>query len=113
MAFALDQGRTSIEPDAQLARGVLVGKARIAPQVRHKRDAVAADGVVAQRHLARHLARLDAHARLEPLALAIDEADQRDRHAEEQRGAGYHPVARWLRLPVEYVQTGIAAAPPP
>jgi hypothetical protein len=60
--------------------------------------------VTAERHVAGRLDGVEPEAGLEPLAVRVDQAHQRDRHAEQPAGEPCDPVEALLRRRVEHVQ---------
>ncbi len=76
--------RAGVETQARPARDQRVGaEALVLRGVRHEADAVLQDGVCAEGDPAGRLRELQAAARLEPLAVLVDERDQGDRHTED------------------------------
>ena len=87
VALGTDQRRSGIETHTALADDErVIGESRVGASVVDDHHFGAADGVVAEGDLARRLAHGQADARLEPLALAVDQAHQRYRHLEPARG---------------------------
>ena len=77
------QRRARVEADVRCPGDQRIGrKARVGCGIGHHHDRVAGDGVAAEAVAAAGLGRLQPVARLEPLAIGIDEADQRNRRIE-------------------------------
>mmetsp|Transcript_59389 Transcript_59389/g.140279 ORF Transcript_59389/g.140279 Transcript_59389/m.140279 type:complete len:1259 (-) Transcript_59389:615-4391(-) len=67
----------------------VVGKTRVGRGIGHLEDRVVEDGAGAQGVLARRFVHRQADLGLEPLAVGVDQAEQRDRHAADD-GRGLH-----------------------
>ncbi len=83
-AIVGDQGRPGVKADERIARDQRVaGEARVRAGVFDHHDIGLPDGVVAEGEVARRAADIDAHPGLEPLPVAVDEADQGNGHAQD------------------------------
>ena len=82
----------------------VVGEALVEQRIRNHQRLRQQDGVGAEGLLARCLLRLQAGARLEPLALRIDERNQRDRNIEHLRRQPRDAVEALLLRRVEQLQ---------
>src|SRR5262245_32507385 len=71
-----------VEPDAEREGGRVLGEPRVLDGIRDLHHIRAEDGVRAERLIALGLRDVDPDAGLEPLTVAVDEGDQRDRDAE-------------------------------
>ena len=79
-----------------------VGEPRISGGVlHHELPRRLEDGVPAERHRARRLAAVESDAGLEPLAIGVDQAHDRHRHAERPRRESDDPVEALLGTAVE------------
>ena len=99
-------GSAGVEADVGVPGDERVGgEAGIPRRVRHLQEPGVADGVIAERHVARRL--VDAgqsDVGLEPLALRVDQGDQRDRHVAQLRRRARDGVERRLCQRVEHAQ---------
>jgi hypothetical protein len=106
LAARRHQRRAGVEADVGLGdeQGI-VGEARIGSGVRHDEQTALEDGVPAERHRARRLGEICADARLEPLAMLVDERQQRDRRLADERRQRRQIVERLLGRGIEDVVT--------
>ena len=113
-AVAGDQGGAGVEANVRVTDDQrIVGEARVGAGVRHLEDVVLQDGVGAEGERPRGLGGGQADARLEPLAMLVDEADQGDRCAADLAGELGEAVEGLLRRGVEdrVAQEGAQAGP--
>jgi hypothetical protein len=107
-----DERRARVEADAGIGGDErVVAEALVAPRVRDDEQAGLPDGVRAEGRLARRLGDVQPDARLEPLAVVIDEADQGDGRLAELRREARDVVERLLGLRVEHA--ALAERPEP
>ncbi len=106
LAAGQHQRRAGVEADAGLAGDQrVVGEARIGARVGHGHHIALEDGVGAERKVARRLLHAgQAEVGLEPLALVVNQADQRDRRAGDLRGQAGEAVEQRLRRRVQHGQ---------
>ncbi|MNV63861.1 hypothetical protein D3C71_1564790 [compost metagenome] len=96
------QGRACVELDMGIAgHQRVVGKTFILRGVGHDHDVVLQDGMATKRDVARGFAGLHAHARLEPLAVVIDQRQQGHGHVELLRRERRQPVKSFFRRRVQ------------
>ena len=74
----------------------LAVETRIAGRIGHYQRLVGQDGVSAEGDVARGFAGIEPGARLEPLAVAVDQRDQGDRHVQQTRGGAGDAVERFF-----------------
>ena len=87
-ARAQDEGSACVEADTEFTRDHgIVGKARIGRRVFDDEDIVGEDGIRAESDVSRRVRLSDPALGLEPLPVAVDKRDERDRR-EEKRGRG-------------------------
>ena len=99
-----DERRARVEADPVHHRGIL-GEARIEPGVLHHEHVRAEDRVGAEGDLAWGLVDRDPDTRLEPLAVAIDQRDHRDRDAEQLGRQGRQAVEGRFRRRVQHAES--------
>ncbi len=103
VAFGRTQRRARIEADERVAHHErVVVEAHVFFRVAHLHDALAEDGVAAERGVAAGVRAAEADGRLEPLPLRVDERDERHRHVEEPGGETGEAVESCLRGRVEH-----------
>jgi hypothetical protein len=81
----------------------IVGEPLVLGRVGHDEQVGLGYDVAAERHITRRFADRPADLRLEPLAMLIDERDERDRSLADVRGKYRQVVQRLLRERVEHV----------
>ena len=100
-----DERGAGVEPDRRVGRGErVVGETGVGQRVRHHQEVGVEDGVGAEGEPARGFGRREAHAGLEPLALGVDQAHERDRRVADLRREPGQVVERGLRRAVEHVE---------
>ena len=82
----------------------VVCETRVLRRIGHDQRLVAHDRVGAEGHVARGLADLQADPRIEPLAVGIDQAQQRDREAADRRRTAHQAVDDGVAGGVEHAQ---------
>lgn len=99
------QRSTRVETDARPAGNQrIVGEARIERRVRDFKQIGGMQSVGAERNITRGMRDLDADARLEPLARAIDQRHEGDRRHAQPGGQARDVVERRLRRRVEDIE---------
>ncbi len=120
MAAAAHQRRAGVEAHVRLAQHQrVVHEARIGAQVGHFQQPAVLQRVRAQRHVPGRLRQAQADARLEPLPLLVDQADQRDRRLAQAGGEPGQIIEHRLgrvsstcsarKRPVDRVRAGASA----
>ena len=93
-----DERGAGVEADPRPAADDFeLGEARVLGRVVHDQKAFPQDRVRAEAGIAGRLAGVEAHLRLEPLAVGVDEADRRDGRRADVRGQPRDVVERGLR----------------
>ena len=106
------QRRAGVEADIGIGLDQrIVGEARVLGRVRNMKDARLQDGVAAKRDRARCFGSVQSMARLEPLAVCINQRDHRHAHAEELRGNPRDAVEPLIGRSVEQVQPAQSCKP--
>ncbi len=99
------QWTTGVEADVGRAgHERVVVEALIGQRVRDRQDLVTQDRVAAKRDIARGLAHGKAQAGLEPLAIGVHQADQRDGHPEQPLGQASQPVEAFFRRRIQDIK---------
>ena len=108
VAVAQLDRRASIKPDAERAgHQRVVGKARVLAGIGHLKHRITQHRVGTKSLVTRRLGDTgQPHCGLEPLAPGIDQAEQRDRHAAQQRRRLHQRVELGLGRAVEHLQGG-------
>ena len=88
-AVTQTQGGAGVETEVRcVGNQRIVGKPRVKRGIGHLENAIAQNGMGAERQLARGFGDAwQADIRLEPLAVCVDQADQRDGHTAHQCGS--------------------------
>ncbi len=82
----------------------IIVKALVEQRVRHHQDAVIEDRMPAERDLPLGFRRGQANAGLEPLAVGVDQADQRNGYAEQAPRQPGQAVEAFFRRGIEDIQ---------
>jgi hypothetical protein len=91
-----------IEPDQRCAEYEwVVGKPLVSMSIRNHERLIECDHVTAERDVARGRGCVEPVPRLEPLAVAIHQRDERDRHPHDVRSQAREVIERRLRSRVE------------